>query len=118
MALVQPVGGRRRHEVLEIDPERVGDPIDVVEEADYVRGVENRAVVEAMAPQGAEVRLRERGGFEGHAGGEVEQGARRRVHGRRVAMPVLDGLDQRIVAGSRTEILPVSFASVVTVVEL
>ena len=53
------------HELLRLDAERIGDPIDVVEEAYDLSGVMNGDIIQASRSQPRHIRLAHLGGRKG-----------------------------------------------------
>ena len=62
-------------EALRLDAKRIGDAIDVVEEADYLSGVVYGDIIEASRPQARNIRLAHLGGRERQFLGVGAQGA-------------------------------------------
>lgn len=103
------------HLGLGIDPEGVGDAIDVVEIGDHLDRVQDVAVAQPVLAQGVEVLAPDGGGRAGQKLGEFAE----RLLARRKFRPpviVLDVFGQLRVGGFRTEILPVGFDSIKAVV--
>ncbi len=72
-ARLSPAGEGAPHFGFRLDPERVGDAVDVIEIADHFHGVEDVAVGEAVLAQGRDIPAPDFGGPPGHQFREFRQ---------------------------------------------
>ena len=100
-----------------VNPERIGDAVDVVEIGDDLDGVEEIAVAEAGLAQAVAI-------FTLHPRWRARQLLRELAQRpfplgqARLMVVAFDGFDQLVVVALGTEILPVSLDSVETVIDL
>ena len=103
--------GGALHLGLPLDAEGIGEPDEVVEDADDVRGGDDRCFAPAVATQRLDVRVDDLVGSERQLLGVLAQRALARLDRRRAEV-LFDLFDQRGVGVFETEKLSVDFRSI------